>query len=78
LSDAAAYTVTVPGATGAADAAALDDAALAGFELNAAEPAAADDAAALVVDEAGLLLFELQPTSRVATHTAAAAPPAPR
>jgi hypothetical protein len=70
FSDAAANTVKSPGA---ADPAALDDAA--GFELDDAaaeldtELAAVDDAVA-VVDEA-VLLLELQPTTRVATHKAA-------
>ena len=58
FNDAAANTVNVPGAAGGADAAALDDAELAGFEPDATEEfdtaelaAADDDAAALVVDD---------------------------
>jgi hypothetical protein len=77
FNDAAANTVNVPGAAGAADAAALDDAELAGLEPDATEEfdtadlaAADDDAAALVVDDA-VLLLELQPTTRVVTHSAA-------
>ena len=77
FNDAAANTVNVPGAAGGADAAALDDAELAGFEPDATEEfdtaelaAADDDAAALVVDDAVLPLLELQPTTRVVTHSA--------
>jgi len=83
FSDAAANTVKAPGAAGAA---ALDDTALAGFELDEpAELAAAgldvagpEVAAALVVAEAALVLVELHPTIRVATHSAARVATTPR
>ena len=73
FSDAAANTVNVPAATGP-DAAALDDPEVATFELDAAaEELAADEvAAALVVDDA-VPVPELQPTTRVATHSPAKA-----
>jgi len=71
FNEAAANTVNVPGARGAADAAALDGGELAGFELDAAELEAVGDAAALVVVDGAVLLLELQPTTRVATHSAA-------
>jgi len=66
----------MPGAAGAAHAAALDDAGLTGFELDADPEVidtelAAEEAAALLVDEAVLVLLKLQPTTRVATHSAA-------
>ena len=79
FNDAAAKTVTVPAAAGA-DAAALDDAVVADFELDAAAGGLAvpeELAAALVVDEA-VLLPELQPTTRVATHSTTRAAAAPR
>ena len=81
FNDAAANTVNVPAAAGAADAAlddgALDDAEPAGFELDGAadELDAAEVAAALVVDDDVLddaaVVLELQPTTRVATHSPA-------
>jgi len=72
FSDAAANTVNVPAATGPA-AAALDPE-VAAFELDAAaaELAAEEVVAALVVDDA-VPLPELQPTTRVATHSPAKA-----
>jgi hypothetical protein len=87
LSDAAANTVSVP-AAGAAEAAELEAAAeeVAAFELDGAsgelargELAAADEeATALVVDDAVLLLPELQLTTRVATHSPVRAATTPR
>lgn len=80
FNDAAANTVNVPAAAGA-DAAALDDAEVAAFELDGAaeELAAADElVAALVVDDAVVVLPELQPTTRVATHSPVRAAITPR
>jgi hypothetical protein len=79
FSDAAANTVSVPAAAGGADTPALDDAEVAAFELDGAaeELAAADELAALVVDVA-VVLPELQPTTRVATHSAVRVVATPR
>ena len=80
FNDAAANTVSVPAAAGGADTAALDDAEeVAAFELDGAaeELAAADELAALVVDVA-VVLPELQPTTRVATHSAVRVVATPR
>jgi len=83
FSDAAANTVNVPAATGP-DAAALDDPEVAAVELDAAaEELAAEEVVAalvvaalvvdaLVVDDA-VPSPELQPTTRVATHSPAKA-----
>jgi hypothetical protein len=77
FNDAAANTVIAPAAAGAPDAGAPetgapDDTELAGLEPDApdAELAVADVAAALLVDEAVVVLLELQLT-RVARHSPA-------
>ena len=80
FSDAAANTVSVPAAAGGADTPALDDAEVAAFELDGAaeELAAADELAAALVVDVAVVLLELQPTTRVATHSAVRVVATPR